>query len=140
MQIILHMIFLPTHNNYNAAHMSALIQDLSGDACDFVPHIFLLPTYPFKFFNTFFAISSVSHIHLMLFLFHVLLCCKAPLFYLLSPVLRSSLRQLYRFQKLIISGIKSSINSSRQNIASAIKVISMRGKKALNEDEVDEDE
>ena len=43
------------------------------------------------------------------------------------------------FQKLIISGIKSSINSSRQNIASAIKVISMQRKKALNEDEVDED-
>ena len=128
--------------------MSALklIEDLSGDACDFVPHIFLLPTYPFNFFNTFFAISSVSNIHLMLqvrFLFHVLLCYKAPLFYffLLSPVLRSSLRlrRLFRFQKLInISGIKSFINSSRQNIVSAIKVISMRGKKALNEDEVDE--
>ena len=31
-------------------------------------------------------------------------------------------------------------HSLRQNIASAIKVISMRGKKALNEDEIDEDE
>ena len=58
------------------------------------------------------GIEDLSHIHLMLqvlFLFHVLLCCKAPLSYLLSPVLRSSLRWLYRFQKLIISGIKSSI-------------------------------
>ena len=31
-------------------------------------------------------------------------------------------------------------HSLRQNIASAIKVISMRGKKTLNEDEIDEDE
>ena len=36
--------------------------------------------------------------------------------------------------------LESYINSSRQNIASAIKVISIRKKKALNEDEIDEDE
>ena len=97
--LVLHMIFLPTHKRRQTGlqcrHVSGVI-----DYYDFVPHIFLLPTYdtyPFNFFNTFFAISSVSHIHLMLqfiFLFHVLLCYKAPLFYLLSPILQSSLRRL----------------------------------------------
>ena len=85
-----------------------------------VPHITSIASASnilVQLFQHCFAISFVSHICQTLqvtrYRFHVLLCFKAHLFYLLSLVFQSSLRQLYRYQKLTISGIKSFIYQDR---------------------------